>query len=239
MTGPLRNASICLAKIYRKTGVIAMDFVNNFLFRHPLGLRPFFGVENHSYLIWNIRRDFSINLKHFSTKITYNGTMKKTYRAPRSWLTIGLLALLPVFSSCGASLEPVIIEASLTPVAAATDLANFDQFTDLVADSGSFVLTITNPTCTCTTEFLPHFDRYLSENDIPGYTLRYSLVLYETEKHGLPVVDSNSPILVIYADGSLRYAYSHETGNSKHNRVFTVYDDLLAYLSARIQIAIP
>ncbi len=165
--------------------------------------------------------------------------MKKTYRTSRSWLTIGLLALLPVFSSCGASLEPVMIQPSPTPVVAATDLADFGQFADLVADERSFVLTITNPTCTCTSEFLPHFDRYLSENDIPGYTLRYSLVLYETEKHGLPVVDSNSPILVIYAEGSLKYAYSYETGNSKHNRIFTIYDDLLAYLSARIQIAIP
>jgi hypothetical protein len=97
--------------------------------------------------------------------------------------------LLPVFFEFVASLEPVMIQPSPTPVVAATDLAVFGQFADLVADERSFVLTITNPTCTCTRNSFPFRPLFVRER-YSGYTLRYSLVLYETEKHGLPVVDS-------------------------------------------------
>ncbi|MFA5235779.1 MAG: hypothetical protein WC399_02885 [Bacilli bacterium] len=163
--------------------------------------------------------------------------MKISHRSLGSFLRIGLLALLPIFSGCG-PLERVAIHASDTPVVAAVDLSTFAQFATLVTAEESFVVTVTDPTCTCTTEFMPHYQQYLTTNNIPGYTLRYSLVLYESEKYGLPVVDSTSPILVIYETGSLKYVYTYESGKRQHNRVFTSYDDLARYLDDRLEIIV-
>jgi hypothetical protein len=150
---------------------------------------------------------------------------------------IALLASLAFFSGCRSPLEKVSIAASATPITTATDLENYDEFASLVSAHGSFILTVTNKTCTCTTEFLPYYDQYLSENNIPGYTLEYALVLYENEKYGLPVVDSNSPILTIYDAGTIKYAYSYQTGDGNHNRVFTSYDVLSSYLGDRIDVS--
>lgn len=146
-----------------------------------------------------------------------------------------VLALM--VTACNATLEKVVLNPAIEPVTNSTSLNSFVSFTQLIEGQSSFILTITNSRCTCTAEFMPHYDRFLSERNLTGYTLEYTMVLYEPQKYELPVTDANSPILTIYESGALKYFKAYKTGDSKHNLTFTDYDALVTYLEARIDVS--
>ena len=147
-----------------------------------------------------------------------------------------LLASL-AFASCGPSLRQVPFMPQGTAVEGSIRLDSFADFEALIMEADTFLLTITNMTCSCTHDFLPHYNRYLQEKDIVGYDMEYSQVLHQTDKKGLPVTDANSPILAIFEAGLLVYSYAYETGDAKHNVVLNSYEGLVDYLEDRIDVA--
>lgn len=158
--------------------------------------------------------------------------MKKT--PSRLIAALSLLTLLT--TSCQTPLDKVIFTQLEPPVTASIAL-DYAGLVTLIESEATFLLTITNSRCTCTTEFMPHYDRFISEQNIAGYTLEYTEVLYEPVKYGLPVVDSNSPILTIYQTGLLKYDLAYKIGDSKFNLPFTNYDALAQYLLDRIDVS--
>jgi|GEM_PF-1607486 len=147
------------------------------------------------------------------------------------------LALTSLMLLGCAELEPVVITQSLSLVNGHTVLNSHEALGSLVADGKSFVIAVTNMTCTCTLDFLPLYDDFLSEVQIVGYTIEYSFLQYEEQKFDLSVEDANTPILAIFDTGLLKYQIEYIVGNASHNRVFTVYEELNAYLGARINAA--
>jgi len=139
-------------------------------------------------------------------------------------------------SSCG-PLEKVTLTKETDPVDGHLILESYASLTMMVAQQRNFILVITNSSCLCTIEFLPIFDTYLSEQDIAGYTLEYTNVLYQSEKFGLAVDDGNSPIIGIFGEGQLKHQIEYVVGDERHNRVFTSYEYLSDYLGDRIDVA--
>jgi hypothetical protein len=145
-----------------------------------------------------------------------------------------LLALIS--GACQQSFDKVPFSHQNPPISASLAL-DYEGFVVLVEQQATFLLTITNSRCTCTSEFMPLYDNFIEANNIAGYTLEYTEVLYEPVKHGLPVIDSNSPILTIYQDGNLKYSLTYKIGDANFNRPFTDYDALSQYLEARIDVS--
>lgn len=135
-------------------------------------------------------------------------------------------------------LDQVVFTASSTPINTSTQLVSYSEFETMVANTESFILTITNQTCACTVEFIPLFNQYLTTMNIPGYTLEYTQVLYQQNKHGLPVTDANSPILTVFDHGILKYSRAYKVGDANYNRTFTNYDELARYLGDRIDVIV-
>ena len=147
-----------------------------------------------------------------------------------------LLPLSLLLFSCNEPMEQVVFTRFETPVESIEILTSFDAFETLIDQEKTFLLTVTNNTCTCTSDFMPLYEQYLIGNDIVGYAIEYHYVLYEPEKHGLPVFDANSPILTIFDAGVMKYYRSYKIGDGTYNKTFTDYDSLSQYLEDRIDV---
>jgi len=164
-------------------------------------------------------------------------TVKKLMIRKTNLIKAALPLVTLLTLACSGPLEKVSFTHPSEDVTVSVSLSSYDAFVTLIETEATFILTITNARCSCTADFMPHYDRFLSEYNIVGYTLEYTFVLYETEKYGLPVVDANSPILTIYDAGVIKYSRSYKIGDANFNRTFTDYQALVQYLEARIDVS--
>jgi len=113
-------------------------------------------------------------------------------------------------------------------------LSEYSSFSALVEAESNFVIVITNSGCSCTTDFYPILNQYISEEGVMIYTLEDSLIKYETEHYGLPISTADTPIIGIYKDGTLAFYKSYVTGNATKNKPFTDFAAFKAWFEERV-----
>ncbi len=113
-------------------------------------------------------------------------------------------------------------------------LTEYSAFSTLVESESTFVIVITNMSCSCTTTFLPILRQFISENHVLVYTLELDAIRYQSEFYGLPITTGETPILGIYEDGALAHYKSYITGNATKNKPFTNYEAFVAWMEERV-----
>ncbi|MCX5775362.1 MAG: hypothetical protein NTV44_03240 [Firmicutes bacterium] len=155
---------------------------------------------------------------------------KKSLKASALILSAAML------SACGGNtvLHKVNLITGYSSLTTYVALSEYSSFSALVEAEANFVIVITNSSCSCTTDFYPILNQYISEEGVKIYTLEESLIKYETEHYGLPIATADSPIIAIYEGGVLAYYKSYITGNATKNKAFTDYAAFKVWFEDRV-----
>lgn len=156
-------------------------------------------------------------------------------KALKHALTKALIAGSLIVTGCGSTTDDrVNLMNAYSGIATYQTLNEYSAFSALVESESTFIIVITNLSCSCTTTFLPILRQYISEHQILVYTLELEDIKYQSEFYGLPITTGETPILGIYQDGLLKHYKSYVTGNATKNKPFTNLDAFAEWMEARI-----
>ncbi len=156
-------------------------------------------------------------------------------KALKTTLTSALIAGTLLLTGCQSTTDDrVQILEGYSNITTYESLEEYSAFSTLVESESTFIIVITNTSCSCTTTFLPILRDYVSENQLRVYTLELDLIKYQSDFFGLPITTGETPILGIYQDGNLKHYKSYITGNATKNKPFTDADAFATWMEERI-----
>lgn len=153
-----------------------------------------------------------------------------------SWLFP--LLIIPFLSGCQPSPTRVIIPFSdevKTQNGNYQTLTEYSQLQVMVEQDNTFILMVGNASCGCTVEFLPVMRQWIDQSDIVTYYIEYTLLEFQTEKFGIPLLTGSVPILNIFDEGELVHFKAYNPNRSQDNTVFYNLNELTTWFTSRIE----